>query len=455
LSVSSLTLNGGGGYEWEVTDATGVAGTGWDVINVGGGTGTVTIGATSGSQFTVYITGNNPSNFNSASNYTWAFIDSQTVTGFAANAFAIDTSAFTGYSGSLGSFSVSTNVSGDMTLVYAGAASTYDVSVGASTAANQGSAQATNSVAQFTGAAALNKLGAGTLIMTNAANDYTGLTTIKEGTIQINVSAPSGSAGALGNASTAVLVGDSTTNLAAGFNIGVAGITNLRALTMVAGTGAAGRTLSTTISSGTAEQFGNVALNTNAVFSAASGGTLLVSGIVSGSGALTISNGGTTVLSGVNTYTNTTTVVSGATLVAANSSAFGSTDAGTTVNSGGAVVLSNNISTSEAFTINGTGVSSGGALRSTGNNTVTGAVALGGNTTISNISGSLTLGTITGTGNALTLNTGGDTTIASLNTSTGLHRRHHHHGGYSACRQQSFAGHGHRDSQWQPHPDFH
>jgi autotransporter-associated beta strand protein len=420
LSVSALTLNGGGGYQWEVTDATGGAGTGWDVISVGSGTGTVTVGATSGSQFTIYVTGNNPSNFNSASNYTWAFVDSQTVTGFAANAFAIDTSAFTGYSGSLGSFAVGTNSSGDMTLVYSGAASAYDVTVGASTATAQGSA--TGGAGQFTGAAALNKLGAGTLIMTNSANDYTGVTTVKEGTIQINVNAPNGSAGALGNASTGVLVGDNTNAAAAGLNLGAAGATNSRALTMVAGTGAADRTLSTTIVSGTAEQAGNVALNTNSVFSAASGGTLLVSGVVSGAGALAISNGGTTVLSGANTYTNTTTVLNGATLLAANSTALGTTDGATTVNSGGALALSNGITSAESITLGGTGIASDGAIRNvSGNNTLSGALTLAANGRINSDTGLLTLsGGINGANASLMVGGAGNTTVSgAITNSTG------------------------------------
>jgi autotransporter-associated beta strand protein len=214
LSVSSLTLNGGGSYNWEVTNATGVAGTGWDVINVGSGSGAITLNATSGSQFTINIIGTSPTNFTASTSYSWDIIDAGSwSSGFASNAFAINTSSFSA-SGSIGTFTLEDS-SGNLRLVYTAPVSDYTVSV-TSGSANQGAA--TGGAGQFTGTSSLIKTGAGTLVMTNSANDYTGSTTVQAGTLQIDVNAQSGSAGALGNASSAVVVGDTTAAAAAGFN---------------------------------------------------------------------------------------------------------------------------------------------------------------------------------------------------------------------------------------------
>ena len=416
LSVSSLALNSGGGYNWELADATGVAGTGWDLINVGSGSGTLSIGATSGNQFNLYVLGS-PSIFNTANSYSWTIIDAGTITGFDANAFNIDASGLS-YTGNLGNFAVSTN-SGNLLLDYTPVSSSYDVTVASG---SQTQSEATGGAAQFTGASALNKLGAGTLVMTNSANDYTGLTSVKEGTMQIDVNAPSGAAGALGNAATAVVIGTTTNAVGAAFNIGVAGVTNSRGLATVAGTNVADRVIETTITSGVAEQAGNVTANTNTSFSAAGGGTLLVSGGISGAGALTVTNTGTTIFSGGNTYTGTTTVAGNATLRLAHSAALGTADGSTTVNDGGVLAYSNNISVGEAVTINGTGISSGGAIRNiSGANTNSGVVTLGSSSLITADSGtSLNLsGGVAGGANALTKAGNGTLTLSSIGTYTG------------------------------------
>jgi autotransporter-associated beta strand protein len=420
LSVSSLALEAGSGYNWELDNVAGVAGTNWDLISVGGGAGTVTINSTSGSPHTIYISGA-ATGFANTNSYSWTIIDAGSLSGFSADKFGVNFTTLNGQTPT-GSFSFS-NVSGDLILAYTAVASVYDVTVGADTAANQGSAQATNSVAQFTGASALNKLGAGTLIMTNSANDYTGVTTVKEGTIQINVAAPNASAGALGNASSAVIVGDAAAATAAGFNFGVAGITNARGLSVAAGTGAADRTIGTTITSGVAEQAGTVVVNTNTVFQAADGGTLLVSGAISGVGNITISNSGLNIFSGVNTYTGTTTILTNSTLRIANNDALGTTAGATTVNGGGTLALSNRITSTEGITINGNGVSSGGAIRNiSGDNTLSGGIVLGSASRINADTGTtLTLsGGVTGAGQALTLGGAGNITVSTtgINTST-------------------------------------
>jgi autotransporter-associated beta strand protein/T5SS/PEP-CTERM-associated repeat protein len=95
LDTGDLTLEGGGGYNWEITSVSGTPGTDWDLIRAGGGAGNATVTATPGSKFTVFVLGN-PTGWNPSTSYLWNIIDWGTVTGFDANAFAVDTTRFTG-----------------------------------------------------------------------------------------------------------------------------------------------------------------------------------------------------------------------------------------------------------------------------------------------------------------------------------------------------------------------
>ena len=373
LAVSELTLNGGGSYAWEITNADeGLAGTGWDVITVGGGSGTVTLGATSLSQFTIRIIGSSPTNWDSTVTRNYDIITAGAWnSSLDLSAFTINTSQFSA-PGTLGTWGL-TNNGNNLRLTYTAPAQIYDITIAANTTGTQSAPGGSN---QLTGVGAVvNKLGAGTLVMTNTDNSYTGATTVKEGTLEIGAAVPASGNSLLGTGTT-VTVGDTTNNVAAAFNIAAA-VENARDISFVAGTGTAGRTLSTTIGSGTATQAGAVIMSTNAAFSAASGGTLNVSGNISGGGNATITNSGTTIFSGNNTYSGTTTVGSNSTLVAASSTALGGAGT-TTVNNGGTLSLSNNISEDEAITISGAGVGGAGALRSiSGDNTNTGTISLG------------------------------------------------------------------------------
>jgi fibronectin-binding autotransporter adhesin len=155
------------------------------------------------------------------------------------------------------------------------------------------------------------------------------------------------------------------------------------------------------------------------------GQTVSVSGAItniSGTGSLIKTNAGLAVLSGANAYVGTTLITNG-NLRIANNSALGTSAAGTTVGSGAALELSNNIAvTGEALTLNGTGISSGGALRNVhGNNSSSGAITLASGSRINSDTGTLTLsGGITGAGIGLTIGGAGNTSISGtgLNTST-------------------------------------
>jgi hypothetical protein len=113
LSFSTpLTLGGGGSGTFDVENASGTAGTGYDTIAVAGA---LTITATSGSPFTINLESVNPgtgtpglATFNSAQPYSWTLLSATSIAGFSASDFLVNTSSFTNSLG-VGVFSLSAN----------------------------------------------------------------------------------------------------------------------------------------------------------------------------------------------------------------------------------------------------------------------------------------------------------------------------------------------------------
>jgi autotransporter-associated beta strand protein len=126
------------------------------------------------------------------------------------------------------------------------------------------------------------------------------------------------------------------------------------------------------------------------------------------------------VFAGNNTYTGATTVRSGA-LTISHSNALGNTSAGTTVNTGAALRLSNNITfASEAITLNGDGLGGTGALVNiSGNNTWQGTISNNSGARINSDTGTLTLsGNINSSGNNLYFGGAGNITVGGAIAST-------------------------------------
>ena len=115
LTTGNMTLAVGGNYNWQLFNATGSAGTAYDTIS---GTGSLTINATSGSPFAINVwtlSGTGPDvngnaiNFSPTTNYTWSLgTFSGGISGFAADAFSVVTSATNGTGGFSNTFDPST-----------------------------------------------------------------------------------------------------------------------------------------------------------------------------------------------------------------------------------------------------------------------------------------------------------------------------------------------------------
>lgn len=155
---------------------------------------------------------------------------------------------------------------------------------------------------KITGGTTLSQFGNGTVTLTTT-NDYTGLTLVNGGTLQL---------------------GDGVAN-----NGSVAG-----------------------------------AIDDNAALVFANPGAQAYAGSISGTGSVAKSGAGTLVVSGNNSYNGLTTISAG-TLVAGNSAALGSTNTGTTVATGGALDVNGQNLGGEAMTIAGAG-SGGGAVVNNG-----------------------------------------------------------------------------------------
>lgn len=151
------------------------------------------------------------------------------------------------------------------------------------------------------------------------------------------------------------------------------------------------------------------------------GGTLTLSGSVSGSRGIAKTGGGTVLLSVANTYSGVTSVLQG-NLAIANSSALGSSSVGngTVVASGATLDIRNTINSSEPVTISGTGAGGVGALFNGSGNNVVQTVTLAADSRIAAATGTFMLipSTLAQSGGSFALTKSGAGTLDVLATAS-------------------------------------
>ena len=303
LAVSALTFGPGANYVWQITSATGSAGTAWDLITCSSGW---TDAGNSGNPITIKVDslGVAPTGWSSSTARDWVIISSGTASGFNAANWALDTTGFSGTKSGIFSLSV---VSGSLHLLYTPAPDIIiNVPSGSQT---QGSVSPTP-YPLLTGAVGVMKVGNGEVVLTNPLNDYQGSTKIYAGTASAAVDALNGTTGAFGNGTEALLLGNTLGNTNATLNISVAGVTLARAVVVQSGSSGV-KTIGTTITSGTANYVGDVSLQDSVTLSALSGGSDLFSGNFSGTGGITFGGSGTITMSALNSYTGPTLLTGG------------------------------------------------------------------------------------------------------------------------------------------------
>lgn len=288
-----------------------------------------------------------------------------------------------------------TDTSHNYTLAAAGANTlTLDVTDGGGTtpqiSVSNSSRAATISV-PLAGNEGVQIAGAG-VVLINAVNTYTGDTTVLSGTLRLNLAAPSGADGALGNATTAVRLGNTTGTAGAALQTDAA-ITVARDVLVRHGSSG-----TMTIAGNTAEAAafsGLITLGANGAgdatkgvtLSQVAGGTLTFSNIIQNdaafiggtAGAVTKSGAGTVVFSAVNTYTGATTVADGL-LIVTGSGRLG--DANTSVTAGASLSL-------DAIA----GNNAGRTITVNSSATALGAFGAGGNFLPASVNGTVTFAT--------------------------------------------------------------
>jgi fibronectin-binding autotransporter adhesin len=188
-------------------------------------------------------------------------------------------------------------------------------------------AQGTNfSTAAITGTGSIIQNGSGNLTL-NAANTYSGGTTLNTGTLVIGNAAAAGTGTITQTDGTSLLKIDTTGT-----------ITNAMLVYNVFATQSA------TFS-------GAITVN-NATWDIDTGDTLTISGVVSGNGGVTKTGNGTLILSGSNSY-NGSTVINAGTLEAASVNALGANNT-VQVNGGTLLVSTDNAINGRQITLNGT-----------------------------------------------------------------------------------------------------
>ena len=183
-----------GNFNWQVHDASGTAGsdTGWGLADIGG---VLDISATDTELFQINlwslaavdpVTSGNAVNFNTGSNYTWRIASAAGgISGFAPEKFAINVAATSGAAGFAndlagGAFSVSQS-GNDLNLVFTSANPSSDIVINVPSGSQT---QAEAGYPTIAAADSVTKTGTGTVVF-DAANAYTGPTTVSAGTLEV------------------------------------------------------------------------------------------------------------------------------------------------------------------------------------------------------------------------------------------------------------------------------
>ena len=251
----------------------------------------------------------------------------------------------------------SLNLSADATIASLDGAANSAVNLGANTLTTGGNNASTGFAGAISGVGGgLTKLGSGTLTL-SGANTYTGTTTIAQGAISASSVAVSGGISNLGNASSAIVLGDATHTGTLNYTGGAATFT--RGLNVQAGGGALqlGSTGALTVSGG--------GVSAGGLFTVSGNQSVFLNSIISGTGGLSMLGGGVLYLSAANTYAGATTIGAIGTIALGSGSTSGDIASTSGIANAGTLIVnrSDNLSLS--------GVTGGGALSKLGAGTLT------------------------------------------------------------------------------------
>jgi fibronectin-binding autotransporter adhesin len=190
--TQGVVFGSGGNYDWQMVSATGTAGIAWDTVTTNGA---LSIAAASSDPFKINLWSlasidpdvDGPvANFNASQAGSWTIARATGgITGFVADAFVINTAATgatAGFANDLGGGSFSLAVSGnDLNLVFAPGSGPTDIVINVPSGSQT---QAQAGYPTIGSANSVTKTGVGTVVF-DAANSYTGPTTISAGTLQV------------------------------------------------------------------------------------------------------------------------------------------------------------------------------------------------------------------------------------------------------------------------------
>jgi autotransporter-associated beta strand protein len=217
-TTQGVTWASGASYNWQITDAAGAAGTGWDLLSVGGG---LAIGSTAAEPIAINLwslsqvsplTDGPASNFDPSLSYAWTIASiTGGISGFAADKFLVRTAAANGTSGfanSVGSGTFTVAQEGnDLQVVFTPGTPSSDIVIDVPSGSQT---QAQAGYPTIGSATSVTKTGTGTLVM-DVANSYTGPTTVSAGTLEVAAADALGATNVTVDAGSTLVIASSTT----------------------------------------------------------------------------------------------------------------------------------------------------------------------------------------------------------------------------------------------------